>query len=34
MSQALKHAREELQPLPEVLEFLDFIEDSQRGVGF
>lgn len=34
MSQALKHAREELQPMPEVLEFLDFIEDSQRGVGF
>lgn len=34
MTQALKHAREELEPMPEVLEFLSFIEDSQRGVGF
>ncbi|MGV3709830.1 MAG: acyl-ACP--UDP-N-acetylglucosamine O-acyltransferase [Gemmatimonas sp.] len=34
MSQALKHAREELEPFPEVLEFVSFIEASQRGVGF
>ena len=34
LTQALKHAREALEPIPEVLEFLSFIEDSQRGVGF
>ena len=34
LTQALKHAREALAPIPEVLEFLSFIEDSQRGVGF
>jgi len=34
LTQALKHAREALDPIPEVLEFLSFIEDSQRGVGF
>ncbi len=34
LTQALKHAREELEPLPEVLEFISFIEESQRGVGF
>ena len=34
LTQALKHAREVLEPIPEVLEFLSFIEDSQRGVGF
>lgn len=34
LTQALKHARESLAPIPEVLEFLSFIEDSQRGVGF
>ncbi|MEP6832238.1 MAG: acyl-ACP--UDP-N-acetylglucosamine O-acyltransferase [Gemmatimonas sp.] len=34
LTQALKHARQELEPLPEVLEFISFIEESQRGVGF
>lgn len=34
LTQALKHAREQLEPMPEVLEFLTFIEESQRGVGF
>ncbi|MEO7361626.1 MAG: acyl-ACP--UDP-N-acetylglucosamine O-acyltransferase [Gemmatimonadaceae bacterium] len=34
LTQALKHAREELEMIPEVEEFLSFIEDSQRGVGF
>ncbi len=33
LTQALKHAREQLEPMPEVLEFLTFIEESQRGVG-
>jgi UDP-N-acetylglucosamine acyltransferase len=34
VSQALERARAELQPLPEVLQFLEFIEASARGVGF
>ena len=34
VSQALERARAELQPLPEVTHFLDFIDASQRGVGF
>jgi UDP-N-acetylglucosamine acyltransferase len=34
VSQALERARAELQPLPEVQHFLQFIEDSQRGIGF
>ena len=34
VSQALERARAELQPLPEVAHFLDFIDASQRGVGF
>lgn len=34
VSQALERARNELQPLPEVNHFLEFIEASERGVGF
>jgi UDP-N-acetylglucosamine acyltransferase len=34
VSQALERARAELQPLPEVTHFIDFIDASQRGVGF
>ena len=34
VSQALERARAELQPIPEVLHFVDFIDASQRGVGF
>ena len=34
VSQALERARSEVQPLPEVEHFLQFIEDSQRGIGF
>jgi UDP-N-acetylglucosamine acyltransferase len=34
VSQAMERARSELQPLPEVEHFLQFIEESQRGVGF
>jgi UDP-N-acetylglucosamine acyltransferase len=34
VSQAMERARSELQPLPEVEYFLQFIEESQRGVGF
>jgi UDP-N-acetylglucosamine acyltransferase len=34
VSQAMARARSELQPLPEVEYFLQFIEESQRGVGF
>ena len=34
VSQALERARAELQPQPEVVHFLQFIEDSQRGIGF
>ena len=34
VSQALERARQEVQPLPEVNHFLDFIDASQRGVGF
>jgi UDP-N-acetylglucosamine acyltransferase len=32
ISQALARAREELEPLPEVERFIDFIERSERGV--
>jgi UDP-N-acetylglucosamine acyltransferase len=32
-TQAVAEARAELQPLPEVVRFLDFLEQSQRGVG-
>lgn len=34
VSQALERARAELEPVPEVTHFLDFIEASARGVGF
>ena len=34
VSQALERARDEVQPLPDVQYFLQFIEDSQRGIGF
>src|SRR5688572_4777998 len=34
VSQAMERARAELHPLPEVEYFLQFIEESQRGVGF
>jgi UDP-N-acetylglucosamine acyltransferase len=34
LSQALERARSELQQFPEVTHFLDFIDASQRGVGF
>ena len=34
VSQAMERARSELQPLPEVEYFLQFIDESQRGVGF
>jgi UDP-N-acetylglucosamine acyltransferase len=34
LSQALKQAHEDVTPIPEVVEFLTFIEESQRGVGF
>jgi UDP-N-acetylglucosamine acyltransferase len=34
VSQAMERARSELPPLPEVEYFLQFIEESQRGVGF
>jgi UDP-N-acetylglucosamine acyltransferase len=34
LSQALERARAELQPFPEVSHFLEFIDASQRGVGF
>ena len=34
LSQGLKRAHEDVAALPEVLEFLTFIEESQRGVGF
>lgn len=34
LTQALKQAREDLAPFPEVLEFIGFMEVSQRGVGF
>jgi len=34
VSQALERAASELQPFPEVTQFLHFIEESQRGVGF
>jgi UDP-N-acetylglucosamine acyltransferase len=34
VSHALERARAELQPMPEVQQFLQFIEDSQRGIGF
>jgi UDP-N-acetylglucosamine acyltransferase len=34
LSQGLERARAEVSELPEVKHFLDFIEASQRGVGF
>jgi UDP-N-acetylglucosamine acyltransferase len=34
VSQARERASEELEPFPEVLEFLQFFNESQRGVGF
>lgn len=34
VSQAMTRARAELQPLPEVMAFLTFIEESERGIGF
>ena len=34
VSQALTRARAELQQLPEVMAFLTFIEESERGIGF
>lgn len=33
VSQALERARAELRPFPEVLHFLDFVEQSERGVS-
>jgi UDP-N-acetylglucosamine acyltransferase len=33
MSQALERARSELEMLPEIVHFLDFVETSQRGVA-
>lgn len=32
VSQALEKAKTELEPIPEVLEFIDFIETSKRGI--
>lgn len=34
VSQAMTRARAELQQLPEVMAFLTFIEESERGIGF
>ncbi len=34
LSQALARVREEVPDLPEVRQFLDFIEASERGIGF
>ncbi len=34
LSQALTRARDEVPDLPEVRQFLDFIEASERGIGF
>lgn len=34
VSQALTRARAELKAFPEVVAFLDFIEESERGIGF
>jgi UDP-N-acetylglucosamine acyltransferase len=34
LTQAIERANAELNPLPEVRHFLNFIEESQRGVGF
>jgi UDP-N-acetylglucosamine acyltransferase len=34
LSQGVERARAEVDPLPEVTRFLDFIDASQRGVGF
>jgi UDP-N-acetylglucosamine acyltransferase len=34
LSKGVERAREELEMLPEVVHFLEFIETSQRGVGF
>jgi UDP-N-acetylglucosamine acyltransferase len=32
VSQALERARLELEPLPEIVHFLDFVEESERGI--
>jgi UDP-N-acetylglucosamine acyltransferase len=34
ITQALSRARAELPPVPEVIAFLNFIEESERGIGF
>lgn len=34
LSQGVERARDEVELLPEVLQFLDFIDASRRGVGF
>lgn len=34
LSKGVEHARLEVEPLPEVAQFLDFISASERGVGF
>lgn len=34
LGQALEHARAEVEQTPEVEHFLDFIDQSQRGIGF
>ncbi len=34
VSQGVARAREEVEPLPDVLRFLDFIQESERGVTF
>jgi UDP-N-acetylglucosamine acyltransferase len=34
VSQAIERARGEIEPLPEVEAFLQFVEQSERGVGF
>ena len=34
LSQGVEKARAELELIPEVQHFLEFIEASQRGVGF
>ncbi len=33
ISQALERARAEIEPLPAVTHFLDFVDNSQRGIG-
>jgi UDP-N-acetylglucosamine acyltransferase len=34
LSQAVEAARRDVEPLPEVLALLEFIEQSERGIGF